>query len=78
MCVLANVKCESDKFPCADKTGCLEVDKVCDNLKQCQDGSDEVNCEGQLSSCNFKLVYIIAFWSSCENKTSRLAKREGL
>ena len=35
---------QSDIFYCADKSGCVTRDRVCDNLQDCLDGSDECFC----------------------------------
>ena len=34
---------KEDRYQCADKSGCISASKYCDQIRDCQDGSDE-NC----------------------------------
>ena len=39
---------QSDIFYCADQSGCVTWDRVCDSLQDCLDGSDECFCAGHV------------------------------
>ena len=44
--------CDEDslnrRFECADGTGCVTIDKLCNGVKDCEDNSDETHeqCQG--------------------------------
>ena len=38
----------SDVFFCVDGSGCISWSKLCDNIQDCKDGSDECFCHGHL------------------------------
>lgn len=40
--------CPGSAIPCNDFTGCVELSQLCDNQKQCADGSDENSCDAYL------------------------------
>ena len=42
--VLTLSDCHPKKFTC-DSGHCIELDKKCDSVIDCSDGSDELNCE---------------------------------
>ncbi|XP_060079617.1 scavenger receptor cysteine-rich type 1 protein M130-like isoform X3 [Ylistrum balloti] len=39
--------CGKDHLMCTDKKTCIHVSMSCDSVKQCPDGSDEINCIGR-------------------------------
>lgn len=42
--LLAEEKCESDEFRCADGRTCIPSSAHCDRKYDCPDGSDEIDC----------------------------------
>ena len=44
---------------CDDQTKCLTQDLVCDEIEDCEDGTDEIQCGGQEghSRCVFPFIY---------------------
>ncbi|XP_053210368.1 very low-density lipoprotein receptor-like [Panonychus citri] len=40
----SSLKCPEGTFPCADKSGCISIDLLCDKHPNCKDYSDEKNC----------------------------------
>ncbi|KAK9496801.1 hypothetical protein O3M35_012994 [Rhynocoris fuscipes] len=47
-------KCASGQFSCADGSGCIKTIQRCDAVRDCVDGSDEMNCEEQGCLENFQ------------------------
>ena len=43
---LYSVGCEEDEFQCPDGT-CFPIGHLCDNITDCSDGYDELNCTGE-------------------------------
>lgn len=43
---------ETDQFQCAHGKKCIGKDQVCDDIPQCQDRSDELDCVTQTDICN--------------------------
>lgn len=41
----------SDQFQCAHGKKCIDKDQVCDEVPQCQDRSDELDCPKQPEGC---------------------------
>ncbi|XP_031568638.1 low-density lipoprotein receptor 2-like isoform X2 [Actinia tenebrosa] len=43
--------CSSKMFSCDKGDKCLKMSSLCDTLRDCSDGSDEVNCPAKSSGC---------------------------
>ena len=62
---------KEDRFQCADKSGCISASKYCDQIRDCQDGSDE-NCtidNPAVASENIQTIQIgdevnISYWQN--------------
>ena len=50
--VLTFSDCHPKKFTC-DSGHCIELDKKCDGVVDCEDGSDEMNCEFIIPDGNY-------------------------
>lgn len=48
---LSNAYIGSDQFQCAHGKKCIDKDQVCDDVPQCQDRSDELDCSKQTEGC---------------------------
>ncbi|TWW60722.1 putative vitellogenin receptor [Takifugu flavidus] len=48
-----------DQFQCAHGKKCIDQDQVCDDIPQCQDRSDELDCRKQTDTCHHQ----------CDNKS---------
>ncbi|XP_077987948.1 uncharacterized protein LOC144442462 [Glandiceps talaboti] len=44
-------QCKYYEFTCDDDSGCLSTDWLCDGMSDCQDNSDENNCENGILEC---------------------------
>ena len=42
--VLGHIKCPANRFKCKDSARCIPTIWLCDGIKECDDGSDELNC----------------------------------
>ena len=45
--------CSDDQFQCKDAGNCISLSWVCDGENDCEDGSDEQNCNEKCTSCLF-------------------------
>lgn len=48
-----------DQFQCAHGKKCIDQDQVCDDIPQCQDRSDELDCRKKTDTCHHQ----------CDNKS---------
>lgn len=49
--IMSNAYIQTDQFQCAHGKKCIDKDQVCDDIHQCQDRSDELDCLKQTESC---------------------------
>ncbi|XP_071446908.1 uncharacterized protein [Hetaerina americana] len=50
VCKIAGSVCQDDQFHCHHSKECIPIEYLCDNLKDCEDGSDEdpVQCQSEV------------------------------
>ena len=63
---------QTDVFYCADGSGCITWDKICDDIQDCLDGSDECSCPGHVvfsTSGNKVKKVCMSEESYCHTKT---------
>ena len=75
--ILTLSDCHPNKFTC-DSGHCIELEKKCDGIVDCEDSSDELNCEFLLVKEDYtasklplkeledtmKVIYIVFLWAS--------------
>lgn len=57
------VKCKNDEFKC-NNGQCIPVRKRCDRKRDCQDGSDEISCNGKISFISVSLPLVLYIYRS--------------
>lgn len=74
MCSAAVRTCGLDQFRCDDGT-CILGSRQCNVLRDCADGSDELNCKNGTSCEVFIFLCFFFFLSSAKNLASFLYPR---
>ena len=46
--VLISASCSAGEFPCVLSEQCVPIEKRCNGVKECKDGTDELHCDGNL------------------------------
>lgn len=75
MCFVAVRSCGLDQFRCDDGS-CIQGSRQCNGLRDCADGSDEVNCKN--GTCSDGLVRLGMWLSTYPVKDLKVGENESV
>lgn len=64
--------CSDGEFKCETGNECIVNSWKCDKIKDCQDGSDEENCDSELFVFVLLLIYVYFFKPLCLMQVQQL------